>query len=186
MINQTKEYILSVFNDMLKTTSMQKITVESICRRAQIAKSTFYKYYFDKFDIMNYNYQLVIDTSIKSRDDYTWEELFKAILDFMQAHASEMRKSFETQGINSFNCFMYNYSYNLVETTSNIVRHGCLSPQEAFQTSVFCHGAVDMCQDWLDEKFDLASAEAAALLVPMLPPSLIVLPPRLLPDRQAN
>lgn len=32
-----------------------------------------------EFDIMKYNYQLVINTGIKSRDDYTWEELFKAI-----------------------------------------------------------------------------------------------------------
>lgn len=182
MVNRTKEYILGVFNDMLKTTAVPKITVEGICKRAQIAKSTFYKYYLDKFDIMNYNYKRVIDTSIKSRDNYTWEELFKAILDFMQTHVSEMRKSFETQGMNNFNHFMYNYSMDLVQTTSRIVRSGELTPQETFQSSVFCHGACDMCKDWLDGRFALSSAEAAKLLVPMLPPTLAILPPRLLPD----
>ena len=182
MVNRTKEYILDVFNEMLKTTPMQKITVEGICSRAQIAKSTFYKYYLDKYDIMNYNYKLIIDSNIKSRDNYTWTELFKAILDFMQSHASAMRKSFETQGVNSFNSFMYDYSVDLVQTTSHIVRGTELSPQEAFQTSVFCHGSVDMCKDWLDGKFALSSAEAAELLIPMLPPSLAKLHPRLLPD----
>jgi len=183
VINRTKEYILEVFNNMLKSSTMEKITVEGICREAKIAKSTFYKYYLDKYDIMNYNYKLLIDTSIKSRDDYTWEELFKAILDFMESHSKEMSESFETQGINCFNRFMYNYSYDLVETTSHIVRNGQgLTPQEAFQTSVFCHGAVDMTNDWLENKYNLSSAAAAGLLVPMLPPSLRALSPRLVPN----
>lgn len=162
---------------------MHKITVEAICRQAKIAKSTFYKYYLDKFDLMNYNYKRLIDTSIKSRDDYTWEELFRAILDFMESHSKEMKASFETQGINCFNRFMYNYSYDLVVTTSHIVRNGQdLTPQEAFQTSVFCHGAVDMSNDWLESKQNISAAEAASLLMPMFTPSLAALTPRLMPD----
>ena len=47
MINRTKEYILEVFNNMLKSNTMEKITVEGICREAKIAKSTFYKYYLE-------------------------------------------------------------------------------------------------------------------------------------------
>lgn len=183
MINRTKEYILEVFNNMLKSNTMEKITVEGICREAKIAKSTFYKYYLDKYDIMNYNYKRIIDTSIKSRDDYMWEELFKAILDFMVSHSKEMRESFETQGINCFNRFMYKYSYEIVENTALIVRNGQgLTPQEAFQTSVFCHGAVDMSNDWLENKHNISSGEAASLLMPMLPPNLATLTPRVIPD----
>ena len=78
---------------------------------------------------------------------------------------------------------MYNYSYEIVENTAITVREGRgMSPQEAFQTSVFCHGAVDMTYDWLENKHNISSGEAASLLIPMLPPNLAILTPRVMPD----
>ncbi|MCB2353020.1 TetR/AcrR family transcriptional regulator [Clostridium estertheticum] len=67
--DHTKDYILSVFNEILKKYPMSKITVAQIVEKAGISRSTFYRNYIDKYDIMNYTYKKLIDSNIHSIDN---------------------------------------------------------------------------------------------------------------------
>ncbi|MFA6867294.1 MAG: TetR/AcrR family transcriptional regulator, partial [Clostridia bacterium] len=56
MKNLTKSHILSCFNNLMKEYPFEKITVEMIIKNSEVSKSTFYRHYIDKFDVMNYSY----------------------------------------------------------------------------------------------------------------------------------
>ena len=44
--------ICNCFLDMLEEMPIQKITVKGICEKAEINRSTFYRYYKDPYDLM--------------------------------------------------------------------------------------------------------------------------------------
>lgn len=48
----TKKVIRECFFALLKEKPLNKITVKSICERAQINRTTFYRYYSDPYDLM--------------------------------------------------------------------------------------------------------------------------------------
>lgn len=47
--------------DGLKTCLFQKITVEMLCKNAMINRSTFYKYYLDKYDLLDKYLSRILD-----------------------------------------------------------------------------------------------------------------------------
>ena len=52
----TRDDILNAFNSLIETTDFDKITVQKIIEKAGIGRTTFYRYFKDKYDVMNYNY----------------------------------------------------------------------------------------------------------------------------------
>lgn len=48
----TQKVIRETFFELLKETPLNKITVKAICEKANINRTTFYRYYKDPFDLM--------------------------------------------------------------------------------------------------------------------------------------
>jgi len=53
----TYEMIKESLKSLLKTTPLQKISVEDICRHAYVSRKTFYTYFTDKFDLIDKMFQ---------------------------------------------------------------------------------------------------------------------------------
>jgi len=51
--NQTKQNIMTAFWNLYTTNRIEKITVTQICTRAGYNRSTFYKYFFDVYDVLD-------------------------------------------------------------------------------------------------------------------------------------
>jgi len=51
----TKDHILNSFNRLLREHHFEEITVKMIMEESGVSRSTFYRHYFDKYDVMNYN-----------------------------------------------------------------------------------------------------------------------------------
>lgn len=47
----TRETIMKVFIELIKQKPVEKITVKEVCEKAQINRSTFYKYFLDCYDV---------------------------------------------------------------------------------------------------------------------------------------
>ena len=48
----TKDHILDSFNRLLRAYQFEEITVKMIMEESGVSRSTFYRYYFDKYDVM--------------------------------------------------------------------------------------------------------------------------------------
>ena len=47
----TKDHILDSFNRLLRAYQFEEITVKMIMEESGVSRSTFYRYYFDKYDV---------------------------------------------------------------------------------------------------------------------------------------
>ena len=74
----TKRVICDCFLELLKDQPIQKITVKAICEKADINRSTFYRYYKDAYDLME---QIANDLWEKFRQQF----IDQAVIDTQQA-----------------------------------------------------------------------------------------------------
>ena len=51
----TKQHITDCFNVLCRKYPLDKITINMIVEMAGVSKSTFYRHFLDKYDVMNYN-----------------------------------------------------------------------------------------------------------------------------------
>ncbi len=52
-----KERIAEAFIELVEEQNTYKVSVEAICKRANISKSTFYRYFSDKYEVTEYIYK---------------------------------------------------------------------------------------------------------------------------------
>ena len=98
MKKQTKKKIIDAFSKLVSERSYDEVTVEMIIQEADIGKTTFYRYFHDKADVMSERFKMIYDEAIISSECKSLEDLFETLLrqarnlSFLQARRSILRK----------------------------------------------------------------------------------------------
>ena len=171
MQERTRRAIVSAFNRLIAKAEIEKITTEKIAAEAEVSKATFYRYFKDKYDVLNYNYKALLDQAVCQCDNY--RDLFVRLFAFAREEWTEFRRAFSTTGENSLERFVYSYSKAVVEQITAQNRGGAgLTPEEALQVDVLCFGISYMYKKWTLGQYPLDSEAAADALYALMPGSL--------------
>lgn len=68
---RTLKNLRQALTDLLKTKALDKISIQELCDLAMISRGTFYNYFYDKYDLLNYDWtqiQLIIDPKFTHPD----------------------------------------------------------------------------------------------------------------------
>ncbi len=174
-----RETILNAFNELSAKSDFESITVFQIVQKAGVSRATFYRWFRDKYDVMNYNYSSLLDRYVSSGTLTTMEDLFILVLEESERIRNRLQPLFKSEGVNSFYSFIRNYSFTAAK---NIYEYGdvhgngrkkrTMSEQEAVQLRIFAGGSAGFYKDWIQGKYSLSAAEAAAAMTEILPPFL--------------
>ena len=171
MPERTRQAIVSAFNRLIARSEIEKITTEKIAAEADVSKATFYRYFKDKYDVLNYNYKVLLDHALEQCDNY--RDLFFRLFRFAREEWTEFRRAFYSTGVNSFENFVFSYSRSVVEQITAENRSGAgLTPEEALQVDVVCWGISYMYKKWTLGQYPLDADAAADALFALMPESL--------------
>ena len=166
----TKAHIVETFNELLKEHPFEKITAKMIIERAGISKSTFYRFFLDKHDILYYNYKNNIDQWVKRQHCKSWKELFVCVYASSMAYLTREKNAFSYNGADSYYQILYRYSYEIVEAVAKACRGTGMSRDERTQLSFFCYGLISCYADWVRGKVDYTPEEMAEQMYIAMPP----------------
>ena len=79
----TKKAIADTFVELCETNRVEKISVKQIIETAGIAKQTFYRYFNDKADLMNFVYERQINITNKKIFNFE-KSLYENSIDLLQ------------------------------------------------------------------------------------------------------
>ncbi|EEJ71031.1 TetR family transcriptional regulator [Lactobacillus ultunensis] len=101
----TRELLSESLHDLAKIKSIDKITVKEIAENCGVSKATFYNYFQDKYDLINwiYNYQLhnVLDEYAKK--NISWKNVLNQLINILNNDKTYFRNALKnTFGPNSF------------------------------------------------------------------------------------
>ena len=60
-MERTERDIISAFNRLLSGTGIERITTQMIANEAKVSRATFYRYFRDKYDVLNRNYKDLLE-----------------------------------------------------------------------------------------------------------------------------
>lgn len=170
-MGRTEKNIVDAFNRLIAKQELADITSAMIAHEAEISKSTFYRYFDDKYDVMNFNFKELLDDCVVRSDNY--RDMFLLIFQRMETEWKTLLKAFNSTGVNSFENYIYNYSKEIALSITKQNRGGkSMTPEELFQTDLFCFGISHVYQKWASGDYSLSAQAAADLLYSMVPRSL--------------
>lgn len=112
LINSTKNILADAFEDLLQTKSFDEITVTDIVNHCGAARSTFYKYFSDKYDIMIWKYENALnEIHIEQTGIRDWREGTRSGVLYLANHRDYFLKITDYKGQNSIHDFLYEYAY---------------------------------------------------------------------------
>lgn len=173
MVNRTLVAILDGFNRLIKEHDFHKISVEMIMKEADVSRSTFYRYFKDKYEVMNANFKNVLDYYIVPERSSNYRDLCFHLFEYGQKNLKIFKRAMESTGFNSFSNFVYEYSYKMALEITKSNRNGVgFTPAEELQVDVFCNGICAVYRNMVYQRYQIDAAAAADALYEMMPESL--------------
>lgn len=173
MLDRTKRAIVNGFNTLIAKRDFDDITAKDIMLEAKVSKATFYRYFKDKYDVMNYNYKSILDEALSTEGIDNYRDLFLQLYNMGAERLASISRTFGSTGVNSFERYIYEYSSDIVEKITRQNRENAgLTESEIMQLDVFCYGISFMYKKWVNSTYDISAEEAADRLFEMMPPTL--------------
>lgn len=171
--DKTKYKLAESIKTIMKTTSLDKITVKEIVDECNITRQTFYRNFKDKYDLVNWYFeQLVKESFLEMGVSKTLNEALERKFTFIKKEKIFFSQAFRSRDFN--NLIDYDYRYILNFYTDMIVKKSGrpLEKDIEFLLEFYCHGSIQMTVDWLYEGMKLSEKEISDLLCEALPDKL--------------
>lgn len=165
----TKNMIKDTFIDLLSEKDITKVTVSELCKKADINRATFYRYYLDIFDLLDKMEEEFVTELKDSYADFNYEDnqLYDYVLALLRACLNN--KKFIKILFNTKNniYFLNEVLLDAYERCKEKWEHDLpnISPEvEEFATAYMFNGTLGIVNYWIQNNFD-KDIEELALIV---------------------
>ena len=161
-----KKIIFQAFYDLLQKQSISAISVSMIIEAAEVSKPTFYRYYYNKFDLLNRIFEEILSPMYEAGFSLDWTQALEKTFASLEDNRTVFRNGFKTEDqYNLRNDIMFRIIENAI---NRMLEHGGVDIQQqpcafAIRSCAITHVAA-MCGWVLDSKRQPAEQTIALLL----------------------
>lgn len=132
-VKKTQRALMDSFLELLKTKNFSQITVQDLYDRAVVRRSTFYRHYSDKYDLLNqvlanfFNslHESHLDNLLVKEPKTYFENIVRETLYFLIENRDTIQSVFTIAYYDEITRIVYNQLYKGVERQVNFdIRHG--------------------------------------------------------------
>lgn len=93
--------------ELMQSRTIDEVTVGDILERAHVSRSSFYRRYFDKYDLLIRSYRRLMDkTFMLCMEGGSWRESSVALYEVIMAHPCFFKHAFASRGPNSLKAYI--------------------------------------------------------------------------------
>lgn len=117
-----KKIVSAAFYELLQKNTIEDISVGQIVQAAEISKPTFYRYYRDKYDLLNQMFDVIFEPMREAGCSVTWGEAMLEILAKLEQNTKFIQNGVQSEDRHS----LRNYNMACMERaiTDLLVRNG--------------------------------------------------------------
>ena len=171
-----KEILAKSFRELAEKKPVDKITVPDIVQNCGYSKTTFYRLFKDKYDLMAWDYTRRQQDIMDQMDDpeYEWKKtLQEGAFLFHEQRDYLKNLLLHTTGYESFSKYMKQRHF---ETLRKCVLDASgekeLDVKTEMYVRTYCQGTVDLICDWIMGVYDVGPEELAEVFENCLPQPL--------------
>lgn len=158
----TRQRIVDAFVRLVVRYGYDQISIQMLLREADVSKTTFYRYFRDKADVMDTRFRMIYDQALEDQSCCSLRDLFTILLRQAREHPDQLAM-FATTGYNAYREFIYRYTYTMGKEIVETAWGRTMSEQECFHIAFFCGGGSRILEQWSQGKvYQQMSSEEAA------------------------
>lgn len=171
--DETKYIFAQAIKDLIKVVPLDKIAVTDIVTRSGMTRQTFYRYFKDKYDLVNWYFEkLVLQSFRQMGNGCSLQEALQLKFAFINSEHSFFKEAFKSNDYNNlvnydFNC-IYEFYKGIIEKNLN---HS-VDDDLDFLLKMYCKGSIDMTVDWVLNDMPISVEKIVSLLIEALPKRL--------------
>lgn len=169
----TKRAIFRALVELMTERDFGSITVSDIVKRSGVSRTTFYRCFEDKFDVVNWSFKRFKNIRIQDRDQYySFETSLGVMSQYLREHRDYFAQALRYRGQNSLRDYMYETNAEYMAECW-CARHGSL---EGFADGAMIRfaaaGMSKIVEEWLLDDCAQSDEEISAAIVSLMPESL--------------
>ena len=169
-VKYTKKVIQESFLDLLETKDITKVTVMELCKKADINRATFYRYYLDVFDLLEkMEEEFVLEYQNSYKDfNYNDNKLYDYVLSLLQTCQRKKRFVkilFQTKsGITFLHKLLEDAYIRCKEKWEHDIPN--ISEEiEEYATVYLFNGTLGIVNYWIQNEFDKQIEDIANMVI---------------------
>lgn len=171
--DETKYIFAQAIKDLIKVVPLDKIAVTDIVTRSGMTRQTFYRYFKDKYDLVNWYFEkLVLQSFRQMGNGCSLQEALQLKFAFINSEHSFFKEAFKSNDYNN----LVNYDYNCIyEFYKGIIEKNLnhsVDDDLDFLLKMYCKGSIDMTVDWVLNDMPISIEKIVSLLIEALPKRL--------------
>ena len=168
----TKAIITNSMRDLMKVKPFSKITIQDILDHSGLSRSTFYRHFRDKYQVMTDYYERKTISYLECPDAPLRKKV-AAIADFVLNNRDYFRGVAKTEGANSFSGFISDYAKRFFviayRNKHNLADDEPLPPSVEFMCDYLAGGCSSVIDKWFIVNSPLSRDELIDSICYMIP-----------------
>ena len=153
MVNRKsiEELLADSIKELMNKKPLQKITVRMIAENCQVTRQTFYRYFPDKYALVNWIFRTNIDNIVRnSSRELPWSHVLAQMLISMKEDQKFYVNAMNYEGQNSFHQFITEYTRVAYEKElCNRLDPSLIDDKVRFSLQFNSYGAVGSIYNWI-------------------------------------
>jgi AcrR family transcriptional regulator len=171
--NNSKYKLAVSIKKLMEEKSLERLTVKEIVSLAGVTRQTFYRNFYDKYDLVNWYFDVLAKECFEQMGvSLTMREGLIHKYDFIRNEAVFFRQAFKSSDYNSIK--EHDYQFILLFYTNLIEKkiNRPLDEDIQFLLEMYCHGSIAMTVEWAVNGMNKSSETMADSLIEALPVKL--------------
>ena len=149
--DETARKLIASLESLMEETPLDRITTSDILEHSGVSRSTFYRRYRDKYDLLTKNYQILLDATLgQIQDGLSYKESFFRLYGALRSRPSFFRNALSYSGPNSLREYIFQQSYRSFE---HLLRRQELDMDSPFYQLLlrgYIEGALEVTCVWVE------------------------------------
>lgn len=164
----TKQHIANVAEVLMESIPLEALSVRNIIEAAGVSKTTFYRHFKDKQDVVLWIYSSKIEELVK--DLTTFEEVTLACYTFLHSRRTFFTRVMTYDEQNNLSDFIFNLSYADIIKTVKAYENSDEVPSRIMKSiKFFCSGIQGLWKEWCSTGMKEGPEEITAVVLDNIP-----------------
>lgn len=160
--------------ELMQSRTIEELTVGDILKTAQVSRSSFYRKYLDKYDLLIKSYKLLLEeTYMLCLKGNGYRDSAKALLDVLASHPKFFHNALITDGTNSLRQYICEISMSVWE--EQLRQRGASQVDWRVQAMVraYVYGSCELLCRWAVSGMKQSAEEILEVFCDCIPPALL-------------
>ena len=171
--DKTRYVFAQAIKGLIKVHPLDKIAVTDIVTRSGMTRQTFYRYFKDKYDLVNWYFEkLVLKSFRQMGDGCSLQEALQLKFAFIKSEHSFFKEAFKSNDYNNLIHYDFCCIYDFYKEYIHKNTGKTLSSDIDFLLKMYCRGSVDMTVEWVLNDMPISKEDIVTYLIEAIPDKL--------------